>query len=74
MKTLTLKIPDRIDRELAAAARRQGRSKSALVRDAIGALLSRGASSGEISALELAGELVGCVEGPEQGMGSGLEM
>ena len=65
MTTLTAKIPESMDGELAALARRQGVSKSALVRKAVTALLAQENNAGKGSFLGLAGDLAGCVEGPD---------
>jgi predicted transcriptional regulator len=65
MTTLTLKIPETMDGELGALAHRQGMSKSALVRKAVSALLSREHKPRKGSFLTQAEDLAGCVEGPE---------
>jgi Ribbon-helix-helix protein, copG family len=64
MKTISLKLPDDVDRELSARAERVGTSKSALIREAIEGLLAKGSGGRKGSFLELAGDLIGCVEGP----------
>jgi hypothetical protein len=64
MKTISLKLPDDLERELAAKAERDGTTKSAVIREAIEAHLSRDASRPKGSFLELAGDLIGCLEGP----------
>lgn len=58
---LTAKVPTEMAKELARVAQRQSVSKSELVREAIGDLLSRRRQSKKPSALDLAGDLVGCV-------------
>lgn len=66
MRTLTVKIPERLERELSAATKRRGRSKSELVREALSAFLAQQETrAGGISALDLAGDLVGCISGPK---------
>lgn len=65
MKTISLKLPDNLDRELSSRAEKDGTTKSALIREAIEGYLSHdsgGPRKG--SFLELAGDLIGCVEGP----------
>lgn len=64
MKTISLKLPEDLSRRLERAARARGESKSAVARAALEAYL-RGerAEQSFLSALELAGDLVGCVEG-----------
>ena len=61
MSSFSLKLPASLHRQLAAAARRLGRSKSLLVREAIEAYLN-GAARG--SCLERAKHLAGCLAGP----------
>ena len=51
MKTLTVKVPDDLDRELERAAGERGASKSVLVRLAIRELLDRSAEAGQGSFL-----------------------
>lgn len=64
MKTLTLKIPEQLDRKLAAAAKAQNRSKSELIRGALDAYLRQPEVAARGSALDLAGDLIGSFEGP----------
>jgi predicted DNA-binding protein len=63
MKTISLKIPDELERELAARAERDGTTKSAVIREAIEMHLARERSRAEGSFLELAGDLIGRLEG-----------
>jgi Arc/MetJ-type ribon-helix-helix transcriptional regulator len=65
MKSISLKLTDKLLRQLEQTARGRGQSKSAVVRAALEQFLN-GARTGQrpLSALELAGDLVGCVEGP----------
>ena len=64
MKTLSLKLPEALDRELTAHAESQGTTKSELVRKALVSYLGPGSVPLAKSALALAGDLVGCLEGP----------
>ncbi len=67
MKTISLKLPVGLHAKLDRAAKQRKQSKSNLVRAALEQFLNgREASKPErkISALELAGDLVGCVAGP----------
>jgi hypothetical protein len=64
MKILSLKLPDLLDQELSARARRKGTTKSAIVREAIEGYLHSDSPPPSSSALALAGDLVGCLEGP----------
>jgi metal-responsive CopG/Arc/MetJ family transcriptional regulator len=63
MSTLSLKMPEELATRLAAAARRRGTTRSALVRDALESYL-RKVSVGNGSAADLARDLIGVVEGP----------
>lgn len=65
VKSLSLKLPDDLDARLAALAAWQGASKSEVVRNALDAYLARGDAAAPGSALELAGDLVGAFDGPE---------
>jgi hypothetical protein len=64
MRTVSLKIEEGLDRRLAANARRQGTSKSELVRAALQAYFAEEGLGYSGSCLELAGELIGCGNGP----------
>ncbi len=64
MKTLSLKLPEQLFQKLAHLSEKRRESRSALVREAIETLVS-GDSSQNMSCLELAEDLSGCVEGPE---------
>jgi hypothetical protein len=64
MKTLCLKVPEAVAARLAAMARKRGQSKSAVVRAILEEYLTQKGPAAECSALDLAGDLVGCVEGP----------
>lgn len=63
MTTITVKLPESLNRALTARARKQNRAKSDLVREALEGMLSdtdgRGRTVGEV-----AGHLAGCVKGP----------
>ncbi|HJT76895.1 MAG TPA: ribbon-helix-helix protein, CopG family [Gemmataceae bacterium] len=65
MRTISLKLADDLFRRLERAARERGQSKSEVVRTALEQFLNgKGTAARPLSALELAGDLVGCVEGP----------
>ena len=65
MKTLTVKLPDSLDRALRTAARKQGASKSAIARQALEAYLNGEHPSPKGSSFaELTRGLMGCLEGP----------
>ncbi len=64
MNTMTIKIPAQLDHDVAAASKREHLSKSELVRRALAAYLGQRKSvAAPASALQLAGDLVGCFSG-----------
>jgi hypothetical protein len=67
MKTISLKLPAGLHAQLDRAARHRKQSKSDVVRAALEQFLNgtnRSEPAGPLSALELAGDLVGCAVGP----------
>jgi predicted transcriptional regulator len=65
MKVLSLKLPDDLDARIRSLAMQRRSNKSEVVRIALEAYLAQEAPTQPGSALDLAGELVGAVEGPE---------
>ncbi len=65
MNVLTIKLPAALEQQLEEATRRTHLSKSELVRRALAAYIARAEddSGGFVSALDQAGDLVGCFEG-----------
>ena len=65
MNTFTVKLPPGLDAALAEASVRERLTKSELVRRTVAAYVGRTGSALDAapSALELAGDLVGCFEG-----------
>jgi hypothetical protein len=63
MKVRTLKLPAGLDRRLERHAEQHRQSRSFILREALTAYLDDAAPV-KGSALELAGDLVGCLEGP----------
>ena len=64
MNTLTIKIPPELKQEIVLASGREHLSKSELVRRALVAYISqRNAAVPTLSALEQAGDLMGCFSG-----------
>ena len=61
MKTISLKLPPSLSVRLERVARERGKSKSEIVRAVLEQHLK---TERPMSALELAGDLVGCGEGP----------
>ena len=65
MHSISLKLPASLNVKLDRAAKQRKKSKSVLVREALEEYLSGGsAASKQVSALDRAGDLVGCVDGP----------
>ncbi len=65
MKTLTVKVPEALDIKLGTVAAQRGESKSALIRSAIEHMVESAATATPNSCLDLARDLIGRVEGPE---------
>ncbi len=65
MKTISIKLQPELDRELAAAAKARGTTKSDFVRDMLKTHLAATGQPQSGSCLERWGSLVGSVEGPE---------
>lgn len=67
MKIISLKLQPELSAKLDRAARQRSRSRSSIVREALEGFLNgkeRPSTRRIDSALELAGDLVGCVSGP----------
>ena len=65
MTTLSLKLPAGLNARLEAAAKKKGRTKSEVAREALEAFLGAGASSrGGGSCFDLARDLAGSLKGP----------
>ncbi len=64
MKTLSLKLPEELVQTLAIFAKSRGQTRSEILREALRDYLSRASPPAEGSFLALAGDLVGCLEGP----------
>ena len=62
MKTITIKLPEALEEQVAHEAQRQGVSKSSLVREAL--VIYLGTETGNESALDLIRDLVGTVDAP----------
>jgi predicted DNA-binding protein len=71
MNTLTIKLPAALEAKLALASRREHLTKSELVRRAVAAYVERPSGLGPfVSALEQAGDLVGCFKGGPKDLAS----
>ena len=64
MKILSLKLPDNLAEELTVQARSRGTTKSEILREALVEFLAKAAQPDKGSFLDLAGDLVGRLEGP----------
>lgn len=60
MRTISLKIPEQLDQEIHQLARKRRLSRSVVMREA----LAGATRQLRKSALDLAGELAGCLNGP----------
>jgi metal-responsive CopG/Arc/MetJ family transcriptional regulator len=65
MRSLSLKLPDELHSRLVHVSRERGTAKSEVVRAALEAYFADKRRGSEISCAELAGDLVGSVEGPD---------
>ncbi len=71
MNSLTIKLPAALDSQLALASKRERLSKSELVRRAVAAYVARPSEpTSFVSALEQAGDLVGCFKGGPKDLAS----
>lgn len=72
MNSLTIKLPAALDLQLALVSKRERLTKSELVRRAVAAYVARplGTTSPFVSALEQAGDLVGCFQGGPKDLAS----
>jgi hypothetical protein len=65
METISVKLPAALRRRLAAEARRRNLTPSTLVRESLEQVLFADTSKrGELTCADLAGELIGSVQGP----------
>lgn len=72
MNTLTIKVPPELEVQIASASRNEQITKSELVRRAVVAYVSLRprATPAFVSALDQAGDLVGCFEGGPRDLAS----
>ena len=64
MKTISVKVPEDLDIKLNAVAEKRRESKSAIIRAALDHLVKSSETSTPNSCLDLAKDLIGCVDGP----------
>lgn len=64
MVSVSLKLPAALETKLSAAARKRRQTKSAVVREALEQFLDKDRAASSGSCLDLASDVVGCVEGP----------
>lgn len=65
MKLVSIKLPLDLAEEIDAMAKRRKASRSDIIREAMVEYVVRAESPSKLSALALAGDLVGSLEGPE---------
>jgi predicted transcriptional regulator len=65
MKTLSLKVPESLLEKLDSIARKKGKSRSALLREAIETVIAGENHISDGTCLDLAKDLAGCGNGPE---------
>jgi hypothetical protein len=63
MSTLTIQLPDAVTEQLAAAARRSGKSPTRFARETLEARLKNGQAPGRTSLFERSRDLCGSVSG-----------
>ena len=63
MTTMSLKVPEVLERRLVCLAESRGASRSEVIRDALERFLNEKSAHPD-SCLALASDLIGCVEGP----------
>lgn len=74
MNTLTIKLPSQLDAEILEASAQEHLSKSEIVRRALETYLrQRKTAAPFVSALDRAGDLVGCFEGGPDDLASNPE-
>ncbi|HYU70132.1 MAG TPA: ribbon-helix-helix protein, CopG family [Burkholderiales bacterium] len=71
MKTLSFKVPETLDRKLAAVVKRRGVGKSILVREALARYLDESPAVRRGSFLDLSSDLLGCVKDAPADLSSG---
>ena len=64
MKNVSLKLPDELHAKLEQVCKRRGAAKSDVLRDALAAYLAGAKNGARVSCADLAGDLIGSVEGP----------
>ncbi len=64
MRTISLKLPEIVDDQLATVAKQTGKSKSEVAREALKAFFKNGDKSRPQSAYDLSKDLAGSVLGP----------
>lgn len=73
MNTLTIKISDQLERAMEEVLAEEHLNKSELVRRALTSYICQRTGTPFISALEQAGDLVGCFEGSPEDLSSNPE-
>jgi hypothetical protein len=64
MKNVSLKLPDDLNARLEQVSKQRGAAKSDVIRDALEAYFADRTNGARVSCLDLARDLVGCLNGP----------
>jgi hypothetical protein len=64
MKSVSLKLSDELNTKLEQVSKQRGARKSDVIREALESYFSDGKNGAGVSCLDLAGDLVGCLDGP----------
>ena len=64
MKNVSLKLPDELHAKLTQLSQQRGAAKSDVIRDALEVYFAGAKNGSHMSFAELAGDLIGSVEGP----------
>ena len=64
MKNVSLKLPEELHAKLLQLSKQRGAAKSDVIRDALVAYFAGAKNGGRLSCAELAGDLVGSLDGP----------
>ena len=64
MKNVSLKLSDELNTKLEQVSKQRGARKSDVIREALESYFADSKNGAGVSCLDLAGDLVGCLDGP----------